>query len=99
MNIDSKTLLLFLEKNIENKYISIPKTHLSKFSISLIKDIFRHMILAEKSYTAIPGQWIHTDSFPKGYDFDYCHDIIKTEIENMNKTTCIYSFIIKNHFK
>jgi hypothetical protein len=97
MNIDSKTLLLFLEKNIENKYISIPKTHLSKFSISLIKDIFRHMIFAEKSYTAIPGQWIHTDSFPKGYDFDYCHDIIKTEIDNMKKTTCIYSFVIKNH--
>ena len=97
---ESKKLSIFLEKHIENKHVTLNKTQLSKFSISFIKDLFRNMIFAERSYSSLTGQYIpleNSHSFPKGYDFEYCHDLIKIEIENMKKTAFVYSFTIKNH--
>lgn len=93
----SKNLLDFLDKHVQKKYVSLGKTNPSKFSISLLKDLFRNLIFAEKTYEVPVGSWLTPTSVPKGYDFDYCHDSIKAEIENMNKSICVYSFQIKNH--
>lgn len=94
----SKSTLDFLEKHVQTKYSSINKINLTRFSISLFKDLFKNIINAENTYSPLVGRWLESNhTFPRGYDFDYCHDSVKKEIENMKKCMCIYSFQIKNH--
>jgi len=90
----SKHLCVFLDK-----HINLSKTKLSKFSTSLLKTLFKTIILAESEYTPILPNWIgvNNDKFPKGYDFEYCDEEIKTEINKTKKSACILSFNIKNH--
>jgi hypothetical protein len=99
MNPVSNEIFDFLEERIKNKHFHDNTEKLSRFSASLLSKIFNHLISAEKEYISPELTWLSmkTHSLPKGYDFEYCNAIIKTEIEKMKKTACIYSFKIKNH--
>lgn len=98
MKLITAQILDFLDKQIKHKYSNISNAKLSRFSISLLTSIFKTMISAEREYIEPSSSWLSMSihNLPKGYDFEYCEPIIKSEIENMKNTACIYSFSIKN---
>jgi hypothetical protein len=94
MTVDSKKLLKFIKKNIP---VSFPKQHLSHTSKMLIKQIVDTMEMAVHSFNQIPDFREHVlkqDEFPKGKDYEYVVEDIKTELFHSKKLGKEYSFTI-----
>lgn len=115
----SKYLNHFINKKFHDDISNIKFSQKSKTILEqLLKTIAFANIEYKKAYNGkhkngdIKSQWIpigNDDVFPRGYNYNYCKDNIKHEIENMNKICCIYtikienrefqiSFIASNHF-
>ena len=103
---DSTYLNRFIDKKFHNN-VSIVK--FSNKSKSLLEQLLKTIAFANIEYKKahngkhkngdIKSQWIpigNDDVFPRGYNYNYCKDNIKNEIEKMNKISCIYTIKIKN---
>lgn len=95
---DSTYLNRFIDKKFHNN-VSIVK--FSNKSKSLLEQLLKTIAFANIEYKKadIKSQLIpvgNDNVFPRGYNYNYCKDNIKSEIENMNKTSCIYTIKIKN---
>jgi len=94
MTVDSKKLLKFIKKNIP---VSFPKQHLSHTSKMFMKQIVDTMEIAVHSFHQIPDFRYHVlkeDEFPKGKEYEYVVEDIKTELFHSKKLGKEYSFTI-----
>jgi hypothetical protein len=91
-----------LNKFVNKKFpYSVPRLRFSNKSKSLLEQLLKTIAFGSIEYkkTSIKSQWIpigNDDVFPRGYNYNYCKDNIKREIENMNKICCIYTIKIKD---
>jgi hypothetical protein len=95
---DSNYLNKFINKKFPHN-VSVMK--FSNKSKSLLEQLLRTITFANIEYKKadIKSQWLpigNDNMFPRGYNYNYCRDNIKREIENMNKICCIYTIKIKD---
>jgi hypothetical protein len=89
--------------NTHFSHIRIPNTRFSDKSQHMLQTIIKHIFNAETQYksASINQSPIVVNGigsqFPQGAAFDYCPDIIKKEIENIDKVSTTVSFVLKGH--
>jgi len=95
---DSQYLNHFINKKFLNNVSVIRFSNKSK---SVLEKLLKTIAFGNIEYknADIKSQWIpigDDNVFPRGYNYNYCKDNIKHEIENMNKISCIYTIKIKD---
>ena len=95
---DSQYLNHFINKKFPNNVSFIRFSNKSK---SVLEKLLKTISFGNIEYknADIKSQWIpigDDNVFPRGYNYNYCKDNIKREIENMNKISCIYTIKIKD---
>ena len=99
MNPVSKNLKLFLNKYFKNSKNEISKIRFSTSTIKFIKNIYGSIIkynlecINKANIIKVP---FNETSFPKSTNFQGIPDEIRREIQNIEQTTKIYEFKVKN---
>ena len=94
-------IIQYLKKNIPRKQLNVPKKDFSPKSIEMISSIFLKMVEAETHYNKIKmnESWLDFDktatSLPKGVDYNYSPEHARTEIDEIHKMGCCYSFDLR----